>query len=368
MRPIVLLLPLTLLATAAEGQQAAARGTRDTARTGREVHERTRVRIERDAPGAVRIVRYDAADENRAWLGLALGSTGSARDTLGVLIQQVTEDGPADKAGLAEGQRIQAINDVALRLTGADAEDVEMRGVPARRLLRELAKVKPGDTVALRIWENGQGRTVRVATSAPPERRSATRLREARENRAVLGLSVGSTGSVRDTLGLFVSRVAPQGPAERVGIVEGDRIQAINGTDVRVPREDAGDPLAAGIRARRFTRALRDAEVGEAVELRVWRAGQVRTVRVTTVAASTLADEGTRMFFFGDGAAAEVMAPAMPMAPGTPRAPMAPRRPHGAPEFRFEGGPGSVIEFELLRDRLRDLRPVMRRRGAGVEI
>lgn len=38
--------------------------------------------------------------------------------------------------------------------------------------------------------------------------------------RAALGIQLGSTGSVRDTLGVFVSHVTPKGPAETAGIIE----------------------------------------------------------------------------------------------------------------------------------------------------
>src|SRR5678816_2390592 len=41
--------------------------------------------------------------------------------------------------------------------------------------------------------------------------------------RAVLGLQLSPTGTKRDTIGVFVSRVTPKGPAENAGIVEGDR-------------------------------------------------------------------------------------------------------------------------------------------------
>jgi len=45
----------------------------------------------------------------------------------------------------------------------------------------------------------------------------------------ILGLSTGASTSARDTLGVLVSSVAPNGPAERAGIQEGDRIASVNG-------------------------------------------------------------------------------------------------------------------------------------------
>lgn len=99
--------------------------------------------------------------------GPAIGvetSSGSARDTLGVLVIGVTNNGPADKAGIEEGDRVATANGVDLRLNAADAGDHEMRGLMARRLARAVQKVKPGDPVELRVYHDGQYRTVKVTT------------------------------------------------------------------------------------------------------------------------------------------------------------------------------------------------------------
>lgn len=99
--------------------------------------------------------------------GPAIGvetSSGSVRDTLGVLVIGVTNSGPADKAGIEEGDRIATANGVDLRLGAADAGDREMRGLMARRLARAVEKVKPGDQVELRVYHDGQYHTVKVTT------------------------------------------------------------------------------------------------------------------------------------------------------------------------------------------------------------
>jgi S1-C subfamily serine protease len=257
----------------------------------------------------------DADDERRAVIGIALGQSGR-RDTLGVLVDEVTPDGPAAKAGVPEGARIVAINGVNLRVSAADADDPYTRGLGERRLRRELAKVEPGAEIELGLTVEGQARTVRLKTVSAEEltvadraRAPMTRSTPIADSRPFLGLAVGTTGSARDTLGLFVSSVTTDGPAEKAGIVEGDRIQSINGVDVRVPREDAGDWSSSSARANRFTRALRAGTPGDVMTLEVMTGGRTRTVKVTTAKASDFrsGDRGLQMqlgddlFFRGNG-------------------------------------------------------------------
>lgn len=99
--------------------------------------------------------------------GPAIGvetSSGSARDTLGVLVIGVTTNGPADKAGIEEGDRIASANGVDLRLTPGDAGDREMHGLMSRRLARAVQKLKVGDAVELRVYHDGQYKTVKLTT------------------------------------------------------------------------------------------------------------------------------------------------------------------------------------------------------------
>ena len=91
-------------------------------------------------------------------------SSGSVRDTLGVLIIGVTNNGPADKAGIEEGDRIASANGMDLRLGAADAGDREMHGLMSRRLARAVQKLKAGDAVELRVYHDGQYKTVKVTT------------------------------------------------------------------------------------------------------------------------------------------------------------------------------------------------------------
>jgi hypothetical protein len=115
------------------------------------------------APRMVRTFSFRTRDGNRAALGLGTTS-GSLRDTLGILVTDVTSGGPAEKAGIEEGDRLVSVNGTELRLSPADAGDREMQGLMSRRLVRMLEKVKPGDQVDLRVYADGKLRTVKVTT------------------------------------------------------------------------------------------------------------------------------------------------------------------------------------------------------------
>jgi hypothetical protein len=214
-----------------------------------------------------------------------------------------------------------------------------------------MEKVKEGDEVELRVHADGRTRTVKVKPTKMSELFSTTMpaVLERQGNRAVVGFFIGSTGSARDTLGVFVSSVTRDGPAEKAGIVEGDRIAAINGVNLRVAREDAEDPAVGGAKAERLRREIGELTAGDTVSLTVISAGRSRTVRVVTAKASDMSGgEMTGTFEFRTGVplireevervittpprvmimtpdagewASPPMPPALPMPPAAPAAP-----------------------------------------------
>ena len=302
--------------------------------------------------------RFDD-DADRPHLGISI-EMGSRGDTLGVLVGDVTDGGPADKAGIKAGDHLVAIDGVSLRLAASDADDPEMQGVAMRRLTRELSKHKIGDAVKLQLVRDGRSQEVQVTTAAARELRPAyTMVRGMRADmdRASIGIALGGGGSIRDTLGIFVASVSRDGPAEKAGVIEGDRIASINGVDLRVPREDAEDWEASSVRARRLTRALEKVKAGDEVELRVIRAGQGRTVKVKTVPARDLArNGGGGMFLFGDGAgmrafdfAVPPTPPVPPIAPVPPLPPVPPEPPSSFMWRSFEDAPEPPLPPEAPR-------------------
>jgi S1-C subfamily serine protease len=284
----------------------------------------------------VRVLRSEGrqiavAAGDRAMLGIST-SSGSKRDTLGVLVSSITEGGPADKAGLSEGDRIQAINSVSLKVSREDAGDDEMGGIMQRRLTRELGKAKAGDEVTLQVWHDGASKTLKVKTVAADDLYKPLRAKVEAADRAVIGIGFGLTGSKRDTAGVFVNSVTEDGPAEKAGIVEGDRIAAINGVSLKLSKDDLEDGWMANSRLNRLSREVQKAKPGDVLDLTVVSGGRSRSVKVTTAKASSLKNDGQRSLtiFRSPDAAMAPMAPMPPMTwtmPVPPKAPAAPRAP-----------------------------------------
>ncbi len=320
------------------------------------------VRIERGNVRGPWGYAISLADEDRAMIGVSTGS-GGRRDTLGLLVTAVNPESPAAQAGIEEGDRLQSVNGVSLRISSADLEDEYLGDLATRRLVRELGKLKAGDEARLQVYRDGQTRNLTVKTVAAKELRPERRLVESRisegENRAALGIGIGTSGSRRDTSGVLIGSVVDDGPADKARIEEGDRIASINGVDLRVPTADAGDVAVSSSRIRRLYRELEDVKPGDQVELRLIRGGQARTVQVTAVAQKDLPRGSGSYFFFGNGPGAGIGDGFNFMGPGAgPRIHVAPfsgnfdiRSPEI--EARIEGAMKRLREGELrLRPRL----------------
>jgi hypothetical protein len=119
--------------------------------------------------------------------------------------------------------------------------------------------------------------------------------------RAALGIELRSTGTRRDTLGVFVEAVTPKGPAESAGIVEGDRIASINGVDLRTPAADVEDDYTNGLAAHRLSREVQKLAPGARVNLRIYSAGRFRDVQVTAGKASEVRRLSGRFNFMMPG-------------------------------------------------------------------
>lgn len=315
--------------------------------------------------------RIDGEPEHRAALGIGTSATGTLRDTLGLIITSVTAGSPAEKAGLEEGNRLAAINGTSLRTSAGDVEDGEMSSALTRRLTRELAKSKPGDEVSLSVYRDGRMQTMKVKTADSDvlfaHRGSVGRTRSDRDDRAAIGIMLGNTGSRRDTLGVLVMGVTDSTPAARAGLEEGNRIAAINGVNLRVAREDAGDHWMGGTKAERLQRAISDLKPGDNVTLKVYANGQFRDVSMKAARAGDLPRNSAAMLE-GDGFSGAMRAmtamPPMPARPAMPRTPMMPRedmRMEMTPELRRDMEDMHVQLERIGPDIVRSMRPQMER-------
>jgi predicted metalloprotease with PDZ domain len=255
-------------------------------------------------------------DEDRAVIGITT-SAGSARDTLGILIGSIQAGGPAEKAGLEEGNRIASVNGVNLRLATADVGDWDLSNALQRRFTREMGKLKAGDEVDLRVYSGaGQFKNVKIKTVTYESLyRTARRVRFDADDRAAIGVSLGSSGSRRDTLGVLIIGLNDDGPAAKAGLEEGNRIAAIGAVDLRVGREDAGDGVLAGVKVQRLQRELEKLKPGDEVELKIYSEGRTRTVKLKTVPLSDFNRGRSRSIMIDGWSRGAMVAPMQPPMP-----------------------------------------------------
>jgi C-terminal processing protease CtpA/Prc len=97
---------------------------------------------------------------------MTLGTSGTDRDTLGLLITQVLRDSPADRAGIDEGNRLAEIDGVSLRLDPVDVGRSTANDAIMRRLARTLRGLQGGEQATLRVFGAGKFRNVPVQLSS----------------------------------------------------------------------------------------------------------------------------------------------------------------------------------------------------------
>lgn len=223
----------------------------------------------------VRRVAMDLMDDGvveRAWLGIQMtpvtpedAEAFGLPSVSGVVVQAVTEDGPAEGADLRQG-------DVIVSVDGRDV-------VSAGSLQEMIATRQPGDDVTVGFYRDGRAEETRIRLGEAPVNGALSAPRsDAREGRGEavgrLGLTLQPlTGPLAGQLGfeeeggLVVSGVDPMGPAASRGITNGLRLEQIDDVTVRAN----GD----------VEKALSGKESGEVVTLRVRSpGGDLRIVNV----------------------------------------------------------------------------------------
>ena len=190
----------------------------------------------------------------RGWLGVGIQPLGrdlrqalGLGDLEGALVADVQRDSPAEKAGLKRGDVVIALNGKAVVEPGA--------------LSREIAMMKPGTEVQLRINRDAKERDLSVRIGQLPEDRATAGEEESDEElggepggeRHGHGQTVNDLGLALDNLtdtarrqlgygreitGALVTGVASGSPADDAGLRPGDVI-------VQVDRKDVANASAA---------------------------------------------------------------------------------------------------------------------------
>jgi serine protease Do len=177
---------------------------------------------------------------NRGYLGVQitdlspdLAKQFKVPDTSGALAEDITPGGPADKAGLKNGDVIRKVN-------GQIVAD-------AGQLTVTVTNLNPGSVAKLDILRDGQPMTINVTLGERPSNIASVRPGGGGgvQQGALRGINVQNlTTSLRDQLGLpanvmgvVITQVDPNSPAGQFGLQEGDVIESIN----RQPVRNVGD-------------------------------------------------------------------------------------------------------------------------------
>jgi serine protease Do len=180
----------------------------------------------------------------RGWLGVRIQTVSPElaeglrlKEPKGALVASVTKDGPADKAGIKQG-------DVVLKFDGK--EITQMRGLP-----RIVAETETGKTANVVIWRKGAEVTLNVQVGELTEEAEQKTLAsvEARPSPSatvdLLGLKLSAiTDELRkkhqipaDAGGVVVVEVADTGPAAEKDMRPGDVIAEVDQKAVTSPED-----------------------------------------------------------------------------------------------------------------------------------
>ncbi|MFQ5681528.1 MAG: Do family serine endopeptidase [Candidatus Omnitrophota bacterium] len=195
------------------------------------------------------------------WLGITAQDLDSnladyfgLRGRAGVLVNEVIVGGPADHAGLKDGDIIRSF----------DGEDI----ASVRALLRAVAKTNVGQRVRLGIIRGGRVLAATVKIGQRPEDnigRAAGAYpspADRREKMSWRGITVRDIDydlrqrySLEDTYGVLVVAVEQASPADDAGILPGDIIREIN--KVRIKDSDDFHRVTSGIEGDALLRTRR---------------------------------------------------------------------------------------------------------------
>lgn len=202
----------------------------------------------------------------RGWLGVViqdideeLAKSFGLEKTEGVLIAEVSEGSPAEKAGLKQG-------DIILRLNGKKVDDLG-------ELRNKIALTAPGTKVKLEVLRENKRRTIQVTIGEQPAGRAIGMAQH--EILGKIGLVVqdlteelAKQFGYRESQGVLVAEVEPGSPAARVGIRPGHLIEEVNRRRVH-NMDEFVRALAQSKKTKSVLFRVRDGEFSRYVAIRI---------------------------------------------------------------------------------------------------
>jgi len=181
---------------------------------------------------------------NRGWLGVKIqnidedtAASLGLTEPKGALVTEVTAAGPAEEAGLKNGDAILSVN-------GNKIDD-------SRDLARQIAGFSPNSKVDVRVLRGQKEQNVSVKLGKFPSGKELAKAETGKPDPAVepkgtemdqLGLTVApGTGANKD--GVVITNIDSASDAAQKGIKSGDVILEVGGTSVKKPED-----LANGIK------------------------------------------------------------------------------------------------------------------------
>lgn len=149
-------------------------------------------------------------------------------DTSGALIEDLTPGGPAERAGLKNGDVIRKYNGQTVTDSG--------------QLVALVTDTNPGTVVTLDLLRGGKPLTVKVTLGERPSTLGVrASLGRAPARGTLRGITVQNLtpdlrqqlGVPPDTRGVVISNLDPMSPAAQSGLQQGDVIESINRQPVR---------------------------------------------------------------------------------------------------------------------------------------
>jgi serine protease Do len=178
----------------------------------------------------------------RGYLGLlpqdindAMAKAMGLKSTQGSLVGDVTPDGPAEKAGIARGDIITAVNGTTIE-NSAQLRNMVAETAPGSTAVIELLREGKSLKLSLKVGERPKDLAANGRESPQPEESTNRRF-----GLAVTDLSPAAARTLgyQNQHGALVTSVTPGSPADDAGLQKNDLLQEVNRKPVRSAEEFA---------------------------------------------------------------------------------------------------------------------------------